>query len=436
MSELLSSLGADAAAVVRNAGEVETPAFVLSEQAIMAALLQVAAVQREAGCKLLYALKPLSHVDALRWMVGHVDGMAASSLYEARLAREVLGDQGTVSITSPGLRLEESEELASYCDHIVCNSLPQYQRFQRAVGNKSSLGLRVNPQLSFITDARYDPCHAGSKLGMPLAQLVELYAHSPDSLAALQGLHFHSNCDSRTFTPLLQTVRHLDHHLAPLLARLKWVNLGGGYLLDKGQDRGPLCEAVHLLKSRYGVEVFFEPGAALVRAAGYIIASVIDLFESDYGTIATLDTSVNHMPEVFEYQFEPDLLDHEDGAPHAYSLAGSTCLARDAFGVYRFRSPLQIGSRLIFANAGAYTMVKVHMFNGVNLPSSYTLSADGAMRLRKRYSYADFLSRCASSAELPPVRSRPSPGPSAGVDPPPTHKLFPERRGDTGHEHL
>jgi len=416
MSELLASPGsleADAAAIARVAGEVETPAFVLSEPAILATMAQVAAVQGEAGCKVLYALKPLGHLDALRWMVGHVDGMAASSLYEARLAREVLGKEGTVSITSPGLRLDESEELASYCDHIVCNSLPQYERFQRAVGSRCALGLRVNPQLSFVQDERYDPCHAGSKLGMPLTQLVELLAHRPESLRQLQGLHFHSNCDSETFAPLLTTVRHLDRHLAPLLGRLKWINLGGGYLLEPGQDRGPLCEAVHLLKSRYGLTVYFEPGAALVRAAGYLVASVIDLFDSDDGTIAMLDTSVNHMPEVFEYQFEPDVLEHQDNGPHEYTLAGSTCLALDVFGEYCFRTPLQVGSRVIFPNAGAYTMVKAHMFNGVNLPTSYSLSADGRLLLRKRYTYSDFLSRCASSAELPPVRSRPVPGPGA-----------------------
>lgn len=393
----------DAAAIFGIAGQVETPAFVLSEQAVLRALVQGARLQKESGCKLLYALKPLGHVDALRWMVGHVDGMAASSLFEARLAREVLADKGTVSITSPGLRLDEIEAIADYCDHIVCNSFPQYERFRSRLGNKTSLGLRINPRLSFVEDERYDPCHAGSKLGMPLEQVVELLAHSPESLRGLQGLHFHTNCDSEIFAPLLKTVRHLDRHLAPLLGRLKWMNLGGGYLLEEETDLGPLCEAVHLLTSRYGVAVYFEPGAALVREAGYIIASVIDLFESDDGTIAMLDTSVNHMPEVFEYQFEPDVLGHADDGPYEYTLSGSTCLALDIFGEYCFREPLKVGSRVIFPSAGAYTMVKAHMFNGVNLPSSYTLSADGQLHLRRRYTYQDFLSRCASSAESRPA---------------------------------
>jgi len=410
-----SSSGADVAGIVAIVDEVHTPAFVLSERAILESLEQVARVQQEAGCKVLYALKPLGHVDALRWMVGHLDGMAASSLYEARLSREVLGDEGTVSITSPGLRPDEIEQLAALCDHIVCNSLSQLQRFRGPVGEDTSLGLRVNPQLSFVKDERYNPCRAGSKLGVPLEQLVELVDRSPAALRGLSGLHFHSNCDAETFEPLLETVRLLDRHLAKLLPKLSWVNLGGGYCLRPGQDRGPLCEAVHLLRSRYGVTVYLEPGAAIVREAGYIIGSVIDLFDSDDKTIAMLDTTVNHMPEVFEYQFEPDILGYERKGPHWYTLAGSTCLALDVFGEYGFRQPLGIGSRIIFPSAGAYTMVKAHMFNGVNLPSNYVLSADGGLHLRKRYTYQDFLSRCGESAGQPslpgrPASARPRPG--------------------------
>lgn len=399
--------GDDAAAVVDIAGQVETPAFVLSEQAVRKALAQAARVRKESGCKLLYALKPLGHIDALRWMVGHVDGMAASSLYEARLSREILGKKGTVSITSPGLRLDEIEAIADYCDHIVCNSLPQYERFSGRIGARASLGLRVNPRLSFVEDERYDPCHAGSKLGMPLEQVVELWEQRPESLRGLRGLHFHTNCDSETFAPLLKTVRRLTRRIGPLLGQLDWVNLGGGYLLEPGYDPEPLCEAVDLLRRRYGVTVYFEPGAALVREAGYIIATVIDLFESDDGTIALLDTSVNHMPEVFEYQFEPDVLGHVDDGPYEYTLSGSTCLALDVFGEYSFTAPLKVGSQVIFPSAGAYTMVKAHMFNGVNLPTSYVLSADGQLHLRKRYTYQDFLSRCAGGAKpLPRPRRR------------------------------
>jgi carboxynorspermidine decarboxylase len=143
------------------------------------------------------------------------------------------------------------------------------------------------------------------------------------------------------------------------------------------------------------VTVFLEPGAALVREAGYLVASVIDLFSTGEAVIAVLDTTVNHAPEVFEYQLQPEAIGHSLTHSHSYLLAGASCLAGDLFGEYRSSQPLQIGSRIVFRNMGAYTFVKAHMFNGTNLPSLYTITASGDLRLRRRYTYADYLRRLA-----------------------------------------
>ena len=76
-------------------------------------------------------------------------------------------------------------------------------------------------------------------------------------------------------------------------------------------------------------------GAALVRDGGFV-ASVVDLIDSDESGMAVLDTSVNHMPEVFEYSdlpgIEPDVVGHRDDLPVGegfdYVLAGSSCPRR------------------------------------------------------------------------------------------------------------
>ena len=47
-------------------------------------------------------------------------------------------------------------------------------------------------------------------------------------------------------------------------------------------------------------------GAAAVRRCGTIEATVHDIFDGDDIQIAILDTTVNHMSEVFEFQFEPE----------------------------------------------------------------------------------------------------------------------------------
>jgi carboxynorspermidine decarboxylase len=216
---------------------------------------------------------------------------------------------------------------------------------------------------------------------------------NPDRLQHINGMQFHSNCDSTDFAPILTTVKHITDKLGPMLLKLEWFNLGGGYLLHEDSDYTPLYEAIELLQTNYDLRVYFEPGAAFVREAGYIVSSVIDLFESNDQMIAVLDTTINHMQEVYEYQFEPNIYGQNHAGKYRYQLAGSTCLAGDLLGKYNCNTPLEIGSKLIFTDMGAYTQVKAHMFNGVNMPHLYLLN-DKGLRLRKTFTYEDFISRC------------------------------------------
>jgi carboxynorspermidine decarboxylase len=378
---------------------LETPAFVYYEQGIQDSCLKLRNAADAAGFEPLFAIKSFSLIDAISSMVPPLVGFATSSLFESRLARQAIGQQatGSVHITSPGLKLNEVEQLAMLCDYVSFNSLSQAERLvpafvdQRnaACGNHCELGLRVNPQLSFIKDARYDPCRQHSKLGVPLARLVDVLQTAPHRLAPLTGLHIHSNCDSENPDEVRQTIAQLESRLSPWLGGFSWLNLGGGY--DFSELDSEAQAAIRRLGEDYGLRVFVEPGASVVRSHGYIVASVLDLFESDGKQVALLDTSVNHMPEVFEYQYEPDVVGDSDTAEHEYILAGCTCLAGDTFGLYGFDQPLEIGSQVVFTDMGAYTLVKSHVFNGVGLPNIYALTSAGELVIKRSYSYEDFV---------------------------------------------
>ena len=374
--------------------QLSAPAFIYDENSILHSLSDMNFIKTQTACSFFFSLKSFAILEGLKSMRLLVDGFSVSSRFEAQLAREVLGNEKSVHLTTPGIRPDEIETLSELCDYISFNSLPQWEQYRKKVALSTSCGMRINPQISNVKDERYDPCRKHSKLGVPLDQLITAIDRSSGLLAGVSGLHFHTNCDSSDFTPLLKTVKHLDAKLEKFLPRLKWINLGGGYLFNEAENLDPLYEAVGLLKSKYEVEVFIEPGASIVREAGYLVSSVLDIFTSDGKKVVILDTTVNHMPEVFEYQFEPDVIGHTDGGKNEYILAGCTCLAGDVFGEYAFNEPLEIGSRVIFANVGAYTLVKAHMFNGVNLPSIYAYTTEGKLELKKRFTYEDFKSRC------------------------------------------
>ncbi len=367
------------------ADKIDTPAFVIDEKTLQSDLALLRRTADQASCKLLYSSKACSVSAVLRRVAPWVDGFACSSPFELRLIDQLCG--GTRSphlarslhLVSPLIKRETLEEFGRRLDYLTFNSLSQWVRLRSRVSAQTRDGLRENPQMSFILDPRYDPCRRNSKLGAPVGRLADLIDADPAGLRGITGLHFHTNSEGTDFASLLATARHIRDVIPKVLEQIDWINLGGGYLFNLVSDYADFYEAVAIFRETFGLEVFIEPGAAAVQRCGTILATVHDIFDGDDIQIAVLDTTVNHMPEVFEYQFEPDVLGHVDGGPHAYILAGCTCLAGDVFGQYSFDRALTTGSRITFLNMGAYSMSKAHRFNGVALPTIYARRPDGSL---------------------------------------------------------
>ena len=368
-----------------------TPAFVYDEGHVFEKLELLSGVRKESGCQILYSVKALSFSTLLHSIARYVDGFSVSSLFEGRLAREVLGNSGSIHLTSPGIRTCDMQEISNICDYISFNSLNQFMH-NRQWAKKLRCGVRVNPGLSFVTDERYDPCRKFSKLGVSLTELVAVQSDQC-FLKEISGIHVHSNCESENYTELEQTIDKLSRHQGELLAQMQWINLGGGYLLKDQGQLDVLSRLVKRLRQQYGLEVFFEPGKAVVDSSGYMVASVIDLFTSNGRKIAVVDTTVNHLPEVFEYQYSPQVLQDIPDGRYEYRVVGASCLSGDLFGDYRFDKELETGSRIIFSNVGAYMLVKANMFNGINLPGVYRMDRAGHLQQVKKYGYTDFRSR-------------------------------------------
>ena len=366
----------------------QTPTFIYDEAVIIGRLAALSEVRTNSGCKVLYSIKAAPLSGLLQMIAEYVDGFSASSLFECQIAKEIIGgrsdNKGTIHITSPGMREEDVKSIVNYADYISFNSMNQWQQYKNLTNGKLNCGLRLNPEKSFARDERYDPCRKYSKLGVPVSQVAN------ESLQGIQGIHLHNNCESNDFTELKQTLEHVSEFLDPELENMQWLNLGGGYFIDDAEQLHELEEIIKDLKDKYTLDVFIEPGKGIVGSAGFLVASVVDLFESDGKQIAVLDTTVNHLPEVFEYQYRPHILQEDPEGQYEYRLVGCSCLSGDLFGDYRFEEALEIGSRVTFKNVGAYMLVKASMFNGINLPTVNILRPDENLIMEKEFCYEDF----------------------------------------------
>jgi carboxynorspermidine decarboxylase len=300
---------------------------------------------------------------------------------------------GEVHACAPAYSDADFRELLTLCDHIVLNSPTQLARLRPLrdeLAPHVELGLRVNPQHREVEVELYDPCAPRSRLGTTAAALAGA------DLEGVVGLHFHTLCELGS-DALERTVAAFEAKFGHLLARCKWVNMGGGHHITRPDyDVDRLVRVVRQFRERHGVAVYLEPGEAIALHTGVLVASVLDVIDND-GKIAVLDTSATaHMPDVLEMPYRPKIVGGADPGvkAHTYRLGGLSCLAGDVVGDWSFDAPLRPGDKLVFEDMIHYTMVKTTTFNGVRLPSIATADPrTGAITVVRRFGYEDYKSR-------------------------------------------
>lgn len=370
--------------------ELPTPCYVIDENIIEENCKVLADVMNKTGCHVLLAQKAFSNY-ALYPLIGkYLSGTTASGLYEARLGKEEMGRENHVF--APAYKDEDMDELVKICDHIVFNSISQLERHKEKCRNVS-IGIRVNPEFSTQDGHEiYDPCGKGSRLGVTANLLRNA------DLTGIDGLHFHTLCEQNS-DDLKKTLDVVEEKFDFLLRKVKWVNFGGGHhITRKDYDVELLCDCITHIKEKYNVKVYIEPGEAVALNAGYFITTVLDKVKNSGITCLILDGSAAcHMPDVLEMPYTPPLSEgsiiETPEKEFDYRLGGNTCLAGDIIGNYRFDHDVQIGERLTFCDMAIYSMVKNNTFNGIPLPSIYSMDRNGDCRLIKSFGYNDFKER-------------------------------------------
>ena len=367
-----------------------SPSFVVDERLLKRNWGILKSVQDRTDCDILLALKGFSMWSTFPMARDYLAGITSSSLFEARLGYEEFGKE--VHAYAPAYAEHEIDEYLTYVDHIVFNSFDQLARYKEKVLNhekKISIGLRVNPGYSEVETPLYDPCYMNSRLGIPFESF------RPDQLNNVEGIHFHAMCEQGADV-LERILVHFEEKYGKYLHQMKWVNFGGGHHITREDyDVELLVKLITRVQNTYNVKVIIEPGEACALNTGYLVATVLDTITNGM-ELAILNTSATcHMPDTLEMPYRPHIIGSGVAGEKAYTyrLGGMTCLAGDIIGDYSFDEPLKPGDQLVFTDMAHYTMVKTHMFNGVNLPSICLYNEDEGIKVVRTFQYEDYKGR-------------------------------------------
>ncbi|MGP4905264.1 carboxynorspermidine decarboxylase [Psychrobacter faecalis] len=381
-----------------------TPYYLLDEAAIVANMQIIARLCELSGAKALLALKCFATWGVFDVMQPYLHGTTSSSLNEVRLGYETFGKGGDnkkeTHAYSVAYSADEIDEVLSYADKIIFNSISQLNAFKdQAKAQNIPVGLRLNPKTSNSSFIIADPARPFSRLG----------EHDKDKITAvladITGVMIHNNCENDSFEAFSASLADIENRFGEVLAQLEWVSLGGGiHLIAPDYPLEKLADRLKGFSEKYGVQVYLEPGEASIHGAGSLVTTVLDTMHNEKN-LAVVDASIEaHMLDLLIYRESAPIVsineesidmmpvnkDQKEGAADNTIIYGRSCLAGDIFGEYDLPNQLQVGDTIAFGNAAGYTMVKKNWFNGVGMPAIVIRRLDGSIDVQREFDYQDY----------------------------------------------
>ena len=391
-----------------------TPYYLLDEAAIVANMQIISRLCELSGAKALLALKCFATWGVFDVMQPYLHGTTSSSLNEVRLGYETFGkgkdsdNKKETHAYSVAYSADEIDEVLSYADKIIFNSISQLNTFGSQAHSKNiPVGLRLNPKTSNSSFIIADPARPFSRLG----------EHDKNKIVAvlddITGVMIHNNCENDSFEAFSASLADIEDRFGDVLAQLEWVSLGGGiHFIAPDYPLEKLADRLKGFSEKYGVQVYLEPGEASIHGAGSLVTTVLDTMHNEKN-LAVVDSSIEaHMLDLLIYResapiaaVNSDLMniasldiDPTNIAPISENaesadntiIYGRSCLAGDIFGEYALPNNLKIGDTVTFGNAAGYTMVKKNWFNGVNMPAIVIRRLDGSIDVQREFDYQDY----------------------------------------------
>ena len=255
---------------------------------------------------------------------------------------------------------------------------------------KIKVGIRVNYDLQkLIPDevladeegSRFGYCYENGELKKVIDRLKKI------ENVSIIGLHLHSSTKSRTISAFKALAR-----VAVIVAdeydlSLEYVDMGGGYyggVKGKPDFRDYVPAIAEVLSEKFDVKntkLIMEPGVSMVSSSFDFVTSVIDTKQVREHTYVVIDGSrVNLNPQVTrrEYLHRFEYKDDNREVVPVQTICGATCMEYDRLFPADNERELKPGDRVIFTNAGGYTVCLTPLFIHY-FPAVYVKKQDGSL---------------------------------------------------------
>ena len=351
--------------------------------------------------QLNYAVKALSNISILKYLIDLGSGIDAVSIQEVHLALKGGINPEKIIYTPNGVSMDEIKFASQLGVKINIDNLSVLEDF----GNSHPeipICIRINPHIMAGGNSNISVGHIDSKFGISIHQIPHLKRIVENTKIRINGVHMHTGSDIldtdvflRAAEILFETANHFKD--------LDFIDFGSGFKVPyyPGDSETNIEELGKKLSKRFNLfcksygknlTLIFEPGKFLVSEAGKFICKVNSIKQTTSTVFAQVDSGFNHFlrPMMYGANHHIENISNPDDTERYYSIVGYIC-ETDTFASNRKISTISIGDLLCFNNAGAYCHTMSSNYNSRYRPAEVLYINNQLKLIRKRENFDDLI---------------------------------------------
>jgi len=323
--------------------------------------------------RVFYAVKANPDIEVLRLLNSLGAGFEIASEGELRMLAALEVEPERIITSNPVKTFKFLEEAVSYgVKYYAYDSFAEVEKLSRYAA-----GSDVYVRLSVPNEGSEWPL--SKKFGVEIDEATDLLVHARETGLNPIGITFHvgSQCNNvYNWNAAIDKARGLYDLAEHKGIKLKMLNIGGGYPVRYTKNVADILTIEKKInqfiyqKFPQDMEIFIEPGRAVVGDAGVFVATVIGKAQRGDENWLYIDVGVFNglMESIGGIRYTYIVGSRNE--PKKWTIAGPSC---DSFDVIDRDVELpdpEIGNRILILCSGAYTISYASEFNGFSIPKT------------------------------------------------------------------
>ena len=390
--------------VLKIAKNNQTPFYLYSAKAIKDNFEQFCRIFKKIDPLICFSVKSNSNPKILRILKGL--GAGADVVSGGELLKVLNAGISPKKIVFSGVGKSTDELKMAIKRKILLINTESYSeialinKLSKSSKRKTSIGLRLNPDIDAKTLGKISTGRAEDKFGLSKKKLIEVCKNLKEfKHIELNSLSVHIGSQILTDVPFKKTLKVIEEIIRKTKIHFKFIDLGGGFGIsysskEKRIKLNNYSNLVNKFKKKYNCNIIFEPGRAIIGNTGILVSKIQYIKNSISKSFVIIDAGMNDFmrPALYgAYHSIVPLIKSKGQSMKNLEFVGPICETSCKFSSYKKYYRIKEEDYVAILDVGAYGSVLSSNYNTKPLPAEILIDNNHVKMIRKRQTLSEII---------------------------------------------